>query len=151
MKEIEKNFNKILEHTHLFNWFPDWKVLIEVYKSFDNSYSVLLPFCYTYLEELIRTMTTEYEIDIINYKGEKQSIKTGISLINLAIHENKDNIELVKKLKESKQFFDFSVKNLGGNNRNNVMHGHIHPRLWKNENFENLISFIASISEFARF
>ena len=37
------------------------------------------------------------------------------------------------------------------NGRNNVMHGHIHPRFWYQDDFEELIHFIALLSKHSQF
>jgi hypothetical protein len=47
---IEDELDEIVKYSHFWNWAPDWNVLKEVYKSFPDSYSLLTPFAYTYLE-----------------------------------------------------------------------------------------------------
>ena len=37
------------------------------------------------------------------------------------------------------------------NGRNKVLHGHLHPRFWGKEDFENLIHDIAEMSQYAGF
>jgi hypothetical protein len=56
---INDDFTEIMNHAHYWNWLPDWDVVHEVYLDFPNSYSVLTPFAYAYLEELIRSKTSE--------------------------------------------------------------------------------------------
>ena len=61
---INDDFTEIMNYVHIWNWFPDWDVVQEVYKKIPESYSVLTPFAYTYLEELIRSTTSEYGLEI---------------------------------------------------------------------------------------
>ena len=55
---------EIIKHSHFWNWSPDWNVLFKIYDKFPDSYSVLTPFAYAYLEELIRSTTKEYGIKL---------------------------------------------------------------------------------------
>lgn len=65
-------FDEIMLYAHFRNWVPDWHIAKEIYKHFPNSYSVLLPFAYTYLEELIRSTTSEYGIEIYDENGKSK-------------------------------------------------------------------------------
>lgn len=64
--ELNDAIDEILYYTHMWNWGPDWEVLRRVYQSFLNSYSILTPFAYSYLEELIRSTTSEYGRELIS-------------------------------------------------------------------------------------
>ena len=57
---IDDAFEEIMKYAHYWNWVPDWQVAKEIYEDFPNSYSVLSPFAYSFLEELIRSTTSEY-------------------------------------------------------------------------------------------
>ena len=114
----------ILDHAHFWNWAPDWSVVKDIYSCIPESYSVLMPFAYSYLEELIRSTTSEYGIPFLDRNGKKFNFKVGMSLIKLAKDEN---------------------------GRNKVVHGHLHPRFWTKEDFEQLIHDIAELSPFAGF
>jgi len=87
---LSKAFDEIYNHTHMWNWSTDWEICRRIYGSFPNSYSVLTPFAFSYLEELIRSTTSEYGRELFeeNY-SRKNHRKVGIKLINLAITENK--------------------------------------------------------------
>lgn len=41
----------ILDHAHFWNWAPDWSVVKDIYSRIPESYSVLMPFAYSYLEK----------------------------------------------------------------------------------------------------
>ena len=88
--ELENEFKEIMEYAHFWNWLPDWDLVKKIYIEFPDSYSVLLPFAYSYLEEVIRSTTSEYGREVINEKGNEINRKTGIDLINLAIHQNRE-------------------------------------------------------------
>ena len=64
------NFNDdmeiILEYAHYWNWCPDLIEFQKIYNSFPNSFSVLTPFAYSYLEECIRSTTSDYGIEILD-------------------------------------------------------------------------------------
>ena len=47
------DLDKIWEHSHFWNWSPDWLIVKEVYEKVPESYSVLMPFAYSYFEEMI--------------------------------------------------------------------------------------------------
>ncbi len=148
---VSDAFEEIIQYAHFWNWAPDWQVVKEIYGAFPNSYSVLSPFAYSYLEELIRSTTSEYGI-ITHGENEKQKMrKVGLRLMNLAIEENNKNSEYIKLLEEMKVYFSFSKPTDEGDNRNSVVHGFMHPRFWNKESFEKLVFDIASLSKFARF
>ena len=109
-----------------------------VYLTFPNSYSVLTPFAYSYLEELIRSTTSEYGRELVNTDGTlKKNRKVSINLIDLAIEENKDSKpEFVAILPEIKSYFSQSEPANIGDNRHSVAHGYMHSRfqteiIWK--------------------
>lgn len=145
--DIEDAFDEIIKYAHFWNWGPDWGVAKDIYKTFPNSYSALTPFAYSYLEELIRSTTSEYGLVYINRRH-----KVGIALINLAITENKvKKPEYVSFLEELKEYYYDSKITDEGNNRNSVAHGYIHPRFWSKESFEKLILDIARLSKYSGF
>ncbi len=146
-------FDEIYNYTHMWNWGPDWDVLKEVYENFPNSYSVLTPFAFTYLEELIRSTTSEYGRELMDVNGIlKKNRRVGVRLIDLAIEENKLNKpEFVEILPEIKTYFLRSKPTDVGDNRNSVAHGYMHPRFWDKESFEKLIFDIARLSKYAGF
>lgn len=147
--ELENEFEEIMKYAHYWNWLPDWEIVRKIYTAFPESYSILLPFAYSYLEELIRSTTSEYGREFI--KENRKTRKTGIDLINLAISENRNNIEYVANLKKLKKYFNKSSSMDSGNNRNGVDHGYIHPRFWGKEDFEKLICDIAVLSKYSKF
>lgn len=122
-----------------------------MYKTFQNSFSVLTPFTYSYLEELIRSTTSEYGIEILDDSGKPQRRKLGIGLINLDISENSKNPDYVALLKKIKVFFGFSNPIDKGDNRNNFVHGNTQPRFWNKESFEQLLHNIATLSKYSKF
>lgn len=149
---ILKDFDKIYDHAHMWNWGPDWIIAKEIYIKFPDSYSVLTPFAYTYFEELIRSTTSEYGIPILDDKGKKNNLKVGLKLVNLAITENSDKLEYIKLLEKAKTYLKYDYADpQGENGRNKVLHGHLHPRFWYKEDFEKLIHDIAEMSSFAGF
>jgi hypothetical protein len=148
---ISDAFEEIMQYSHFWNWVPDWQVAKNIYEAFPNSYSVLTPFAYSYLEELIRSTTSEYGITTYDENEKPKMRKVGVRLINLAIEENKENLEYVKLLEEIKAYFSFSKPTDEGDNRNSVVHGFMHPRFWNDESFEKLVFDIASLSKFADF
>ena len=146
------SIDEIMKYTHFWNWNPDWTIARDGYQKFPNSYSILSPFAYTYLEELIRSTTSEYGIEVVNEEGKLKKRKVGISLINLAINENRNkNSEYLSLLKSIKKYYKLSKTTDSGNNRNSVAHGFIHPKFWSKESFEKLLYDIANISRFANF
>ena len=151
-EEIFDAFEEIMKYAHFWNWVPDWQVAKEIYQSFPNSYSVLTPFAYSYLEELIRSTTTEYGIEIYDENRIPKRRQVGFSLINLAIKENtQNNPEYTLVLEEIKAYYMSSNRDNKGDNRHSVVHGYMHPSDWSCESFEKLIFDIASLSKFARF
>lgn len=149
---ISKSFDEILNYSHFWNWHPDWEITREIYEQFPNSYSVLTPFAYTYLEELIRSMTSEYGREILDENGTPRKRRVGVDLIKLAIRENtSQGQDLLHLLEDLKQYFSFSKGTDEGDNRNSVAHGYMHPRFWSQESFEKLIIDIARLSKYAKF
>ncbi len=149
---IDNDFTEIMNFAHFWNWVPDWDVVQKVYQVFPEAYSVLTPFAYAYLEELIRSTTSEYGIEIYDESGKPKKRKVGLGLINLAIEENKSkNLELVSLLKKMKPYYASSQPIDRGDNRNSVTHGYMHSRFWDKSSFENLIHDIALISKHAGF
>lgn len=150
--KINNDFTEIMNHAHFWNWLPDWGVVQKVYQAFPDSYSVLTPFAYAYLEELIRSTTSEYGIEILDESGKPKKRKVGIGLIKLAIEENKiSNSELVSLLEKMQSYYMLSQPTDSGGNRNSVAHGYMHPRFWNKDSFENLIHDISLISKHAGF
>lgn len=150
---ITEAFDEIMLYAHMINWGPDWQVTKEVYSSIPNSYSVLTPFAYSYLEEMIRSTTSEYGRVIFD---DNNTIithrKVGMKLINLAISENKENKkEYSKSLEELKSYYYTSKDTDKGDNRHSVAHGFMHPRYWSQKSFEKLILDIARISKYSEF
>lgn len=148
---IEADLEQILETAHFWNWLPDWGIVKEIHSKIPNSYSVLTPFAFAYLEELIRSMTTDYEYGIVDRSGNPRKVKVGINLVNMAIDENKGNPELILLLENIKPRFAISKLSDKGDNRNSVAHGYIHPRFWDENSFESLIHDIATLSRHAGF
>jgi hypothetical protein len=148
---IDDDFNEIMDYAHFWNWLPDWGVVQEVYQTVPNSFSVLTPFAYAYLEELIRTTTSEYGIEILDDSGKPKKRKVGTGLINLAISENSNNLDYIELLEKVKTYFSSSRPIDGGDNRNNVVHGYMHPRFWDKESFERLLHDIAILSKHSKF
>lgn len=149
---ILEDFDKIFDHSHMWNWAPDWVIVKDIYINFPDSYSVLTPFAYTYFEELIRSTTSEYGIPMLDRNGKKNNLKVGIKLINLAITEISDKPEYINLLEKAKKHFKFDYDDpYEENGRNKVLHGHLHSRFWTKEDFEKLIHDIAQMSQFAGF
>ena len=151
--ELSNAFDEIYKYTHVWKWGPDWDICKRIYDTFPDSYSVLTPFAYSYLEELIRSTTSEYGRELIDKSGNlKKHRNVGTKLINLAIEENKlTKPDYVKILDEIKPYFSHSEPTDIGDNRNSVHHGYMHPRFWEQESFERLIIDIARLSKFAGF
>jgi hypothetical protein len=149
---ISESFDEIIQNTHFRNWAPDWQILREVYETYPNAYAVLTPFAYSYLEELIRSMTSEYGIEVFDESGNPRKRKVGNGLLEMAIRENKDKSEnLICILEDLRKYFVGSKGTDSGDNRNSVVHGFMHPRFWSNESFESLIYDIARLSKFSGF
>ena len=149
---LSDSFDEILKYCHFWNWSPDWDVVIKVYEAFPQSYSVLTPFAYSYLEELIRSTTSEYGYELRDEKGNPKKRRVGNRLINLAIEENKPKSqEFVDILEEMKSYYSSSPVSDEGDNRHSVAHGYMHPRFWNKESFEKLVHDIARLSKFSGF
>lgn len=148
---INEDFNEIMEYAHCWNWLPDWSDAKEIYLAFPYSYSILCPFAYAYLEEVIRSMTSEYGKVVLDESGNCKKRKVGMGLVKLAIEENNANTELVFLLEQIKPYFMMSSEIDWGNNRNSVVHGYMHSGFWKKEAFENLIYAIATLSKYSHF
>jgi len=149
---VDEAFDELMKFTHFWNWAPDWTVCKNIYETIPDSYSVLSPFAYCYLEELIRSTTSEYGRVHIDVQGKKVNRKVGYKLIELAIKENKViKPEYVLQLEVLKKYYVKSKSTDIGDNRNSVAHGYMHPRFWDKESFENLIIDIANISKFSGF
>lgn len=148
---VIEDFEEIIKYAHYWNWVPDWELVKDIYNQFPDSYSILTPFAYSYLEEIIRSTTSEYGKEFIGDDGKEKKRKVGIDLINMAISENRNNKEYNTILKEMKKYFEKSKSTDSGNNRNSVDHGYLHPRFWNKKSFEELIYDISKISKFAKF
>ena len=148
---LDNEFQEILNYAHYWNWAPDWLKVKEIYKKIPDSYSVLTPFAYSYLEEVIRSTTSEYGKELLDENKNPKRKKVGLNLIKLAKEENKNNTEYIKILNEVKKYFEESTKLDCGNNRSSVDHGYMHSRFWTKESFEKLIYDIARISKYSRF
>lgn len=148
---VDDDFKEIMDYAHFWNWLPDWGVVQKVYQTVPDSFSVLTPFAYSYLEELIRSTTSEYGIEILDDSGKPKKRKVGIALINLAISENNSNLDYVTLLEKTKGYFSTSNPIDKGDNRNNVVHGYMHPRFWDKESFERLLYDIATLSKYSKF
>lgn len=147
---ISDSFEQISNYSHFRNWAPDWEVVKEVYDNFPESHSVLTPFAYAYLEELIRSTTSEYGRELLDKNGKPKKRRNGIGLIKLAIRENKPNSEeFIRLLEGIKSYFLPSQSTDEGDNRHSVAHGYMHPKFWTKESFENLIYSIAKLSKYS--
>ena len=80
---VEKDLEVILDYAHMWNWAPDWYMVKQIYTAFPDSYSILTPFAYTYLEELIRSTTSEYGYPLFDRNGQPVKIKRAIKGGNL--------------------------------------------------------------------
>lgn len=149
---VFEDIDIILDYAHFWNWAPDWNVVKDIYARIPESYSVLTPFAYSYLEELIRSTTSEYGIPFLDRDGKKNNFKVGMGLIKLANEENSEKTEYVALLDKTKKYFMYEYENpTEENGRNKVVHGHLHPRFWGKDEFEQLIHDIAKLSPFAGF
>ena len=75
-----------------------------------------------------------------------------MGLIKLAKDENADRPEYTKLLEKTKKNFQYTYDDSHEENgRNKVVHGHLHPRFWTKEAFEQLVHDIAEMSEYAGF
>ena len=148
---VQDDFCEILDYAHFWNWAPDWDVVREIYTNVPTSYSVLTPFAYSYLEEMIRSTTSEYSMPLYMRDGTPVTIKRGNALIDLAIKENHENAEYVELLEQIRGYFKSIKDTANSNSRNKVMHGRVHPRFWSKESFEQLIHDIALLSKHSKF
>ena len=146
-----EDFYEIMQYAHYWNWLPDWGVVQEIYNSMPNSFSILTPFVYSYLEEMIRSTTSEYGIEIRDASGNPKNRKVGLGLIKLAIDENGDKQDYCALLEKIKEYYSFSSCTDVGDNRNSVVHGYMHPRYWSKESFEQLLHDTATLSKYSRF
>ena len=131
---MDEYFKKISLSAHL-NWLPDVELAIRIYRDTPEAYGVLFPFMYSYLEECIRSLTTEFGKNLLL---ENKRYTVGTELIRLAIEENSENKELVDLLEEYKKYFESSTMLDEGDNRNSVNHGYTHPIQWTEENESHL-------------
>ena len=143
--------DQIIDYAHFWNWAPDWNVVKEIYQKVPDSYSVLMPFAYAYLEEMIRTTTSDYGLPLFDRDKKPVKVKVGMALINLAKQENQDNVEYLELLEKAKRHFQYTQISNDENGRNRVMHGRVHPRFWSQEVFEDLIRDIAELSKYSKF
>ena len=81
------DFDLILDYAHMWNWAPDWYLAQSIYKKFPESYSILTPFAYSYLEELIRSTTSQYGRELCDINGNPIKRCVGKDLIKLAKKE----------------------------------------------------------------
>lgn len=149
--DLQNDFMEIMNYAHMWNWVPDWDVLQRIYDEFPESYSVLTPFAYTYLEELIRSLTSQYGREYRDANGNPLKRKVGYALLSLAIQENLNNPKLVALLNNMQDYFSTSTPEDAGDNRNSTVHGYMHPRYWSKDSFEKLIHDIALLSPYAGF
>lgn len=147
---INEDFEEILNMSHYWNWLPDWSLVQKIYNSYPDSYSILTPFAYSYLEECIRSTTSEYGREIVDENGNEKYRRVGSKLVKLAMKENNDK-DYILLLQEILDYFEPSKYDDEGNNRNGVEHGYLHPRFWTKESFEKLIHDIARISKYTKF
>jgi len=148
---FEKDIDEIMDYAHYWNWLPDWDVVKKIYHIFPNAYSVLTPFAFAYLEELIRSMTSNYGREVLDKYGNPGRHLVSTDLMKLAIKENSDNTQLVELLEHTKKYFSPSSSSDNGDNRHSVVHGYMHSRFWDKDSFEILIHDIASLSQYAGF
>ena len=74
---VYDDMDTILEHSHYWNWSPDWLVVKEIYEKVPTSYYVLMPFAYSYFEEMIRSTTSEYSCHLFDRNGDPVKVKVG--------------------------------------------------------------------------
>lgn len=148
---FENDLDTILQYAHYWNWAPDWLVLKKVYMEHPETYSILTPFAYSYLEEMIRSTTSEYGIEILDINENGKKRKVGKSLLKLAKKENFENKSYIDELNKIERYFENSSIFDQGDNRNSVDHGYMHSRFWTQESFEKLIHDIAILSQYSRF
>lgn len=102
------DFDLILDYAHMWNWVPDWYLAQSIYKKFPESYSILTPFAYSYLEEMIRTTTSDYELPLFDRDKQPVKVSVGMALIALAIKENQNNPDYVALLEQAKRHFKYT-------------------------------------------
>ena len=74
---VFEDIDQIIDYAHFWNWAPDWNVVKEIYQKVPDSYSVLMPFAYAYLEEMIRTTTSDYGLPL--FDRDKKPVKVTVS------------------------------------------------------------------------
>lgn len=140
LEEYKKN---ILSNTRI-DWQCDLEQAFKIYDKFPDSYSVLIPFFFSYMEELIRSLTSNYHMQI--YEDDKEYV--GMPLVEKAIKKNSDNNKLIQLLKEIKKYYEKSSILNKTYNRNGIVHGYVHPDNWTKETFEQLIKDINDLQFF---
>ena len=94
---IFDDFDIIWDHSHYWNWSPDWLVVKEVYEKVPNSYSVLMPFAYSYFEEMIAALKEAASILIdIHGQHEHQSLlykKNHLAILDAFAKENVSTVK----------------------------------------------------------
>lgn len=78
---INDDFNQIIDYVHFWNWAPDWGEIQQIYECFPDSYFVLTPFAYSYLEEMIRTTTSDYGRPLFDQNKQPVTATVGMKLI----------------------------------------------------------------------
>ncbi len=144
---IRKDFDILIDNSHAFNWCPDLIIARDIYFYDKRTCSILTPFMYAYLEEIIRSTTTEYGRALVG----NTCRKVGMSLIKFAKDQNIENKKYVIELNRIQKYFQQSTAIDEENNRNSTVHGYMHPRFWTEEAFELLIHDIARMSKYAKF
>lgn len=154
-RESPSHFNddidRIVEYSHMWNWAPDWEVLRDVYLQHSDSYSILTPFAYAYLEELIRSTTTEYGKELLDDSGGQRRRAVGRKLIALSKKENVSNESYLDALSSIEHYFEPGGPLDRGANRNSTLHGFMHSAYWTKDAFEQLIHDIATLSPYGGF
>ena len=140
LEEYKKN---ILSNTRI-DWQCDLEQAFKIYDKFPDSYSVLIPFFFSYMEELIRSLTSNYHMQI--YEDDKEYV--GMPLVEKAIEKNSDNNKLIQLLKEIKKYYEKSSIFNKTYNRNGIVHGYVHPDNWTKETFKQLIKDINDLQFF---
>ena len=146
--ETLHDFDILLADTHVGNWSKSLRIAKSVYKNIEDAQYILMPFMYTYLEESVRSMTTEY--GALN-GSEKSSKRIGGGLVDLAISESDDSEQqkLLRSIKQ--QYFRRFDGLMGGGNRNNVDHGVVPANDWSNEEFQKLVHDVAALTPYTDF
>ncbi len=144
---VKKDFEVIVDNVDN-HWRVDWELAKKIYEVESESYSVLEPFAYSYLEYLIRYKTSQCGDNICDKNGKRIRQKVSNNLIALAKEENKENKELCMLLDELKKYFRPVSPGNKGDNRHSVMHGITLPINWNKKEFESLIHDIARLSKY---